>query len=127
MLTTRQVAKMLQEQGLSYTQREVASAAKRGEFPGAAKDHKDIWQIPEKGVEEFIRLRKGEKAEARRFGYITIGAVVTLLTLVFAAVSSFKDALDLIKQYVLEVPGSQIMKWYFFITRAGVLIWILLL
>lgn len=90
MLTTKEASTKLREAGLDYSAETVAKLARQGSFPGARRPERsgDIWQIPERDIQNFIRQR----ASKRRWKqWISVGT----LGLILAIISATKDGRDL--------------------------------
>jgi len=56
MLSTREVQKALEKEGLQYTIEHISHMIRKGYFPGAVKGpaKNSPWRIPEESLQEFI-------------------------------------------------------------------------
>ncbi len=108
MLNTRETVDELARAGIVLTPDEVATLARLEIFLDAQKDASGQWQIPQESIEAYIQRRKQNK----RMKWLTTGSIITVFTLFLAIISSTKDGLDLISEYLpfrwFDVTPTQI-------------------
>lgn len=93
-LTTSEASKQLRASGLKYSPSRIAEYARAGEFPGAVKDSKNNWRIPEQDLRLFIKKQRRRKL----FRGVTLSSIATFVA-ILGIISVTKDGLDLVTQY----------------------------
>jgi hypothetical protein len=115
MLTSQAAAQKLQGAGLQYDSADVAQLASQNIFPGAQKDARGTWQIPEADIDQFILLRR--QGQAQQLRRRKLKWIATIIVAAFGLIGGFllfnsglKDTLDLYTQYIHPFITSFIEK-----------------
>lgn len=99
MLSTKEVAELLESANIKLIPEQIAQLARNGTFPNASKDESGKWQIPTSDIADYIKLQKQRKTRI----WFTAGTI-TLAISICGLLSITKDTLDLISTYILPKP-----------------------